>query len=585
MAKKTTKTIRTETFSCKYGTVRISLSETVWKNGKKRLTAKVVEAEQNSLIGENRSPTVDKADDLTQKRVQVCNRVLEVVNALYDEAHPTPSLEDLFYSRGKNTKDLTLWYDLCPPSWKAPRTKDQALRYFIRHALQPVSNAVKTGVYGTDVAQRIANDILSDVLRNQTIPYADDSDASASSLYIYDQTARLAAAKTQANINIRNSNSLFAALRDSADNPNIYPVIALPSFDDALRIPIEQCKALPPDVLTTLAQACFQTSALNPLSLGTLIMMCGLVRTAEAVCPKYGEILLQDGYAIYGVIWQANGCLRIAQLKTDSSYRLVVLPYFVVVCLERRRAHLRLNGYSDEEINQMYVVSDPDDPYLPAKPGKLSAHIRKVISLIGRFDSEYWTSTQQLMMQEPDPVPEYARSQDLMAYILRRTGCTYLCNCAGLDPRLVDVMMGHQLRRSDTHMVDMLKDENLWSVIADHMECLVFDPQYTRNPAFFPRTYPTKTDSVPHRRVKIHISNEMIRCGKIVFSVESLLPEDLTVTVPNHATIHLNASTALAHDSIKYPIICEQLDLSFHKTCRETAKKIIDNNREVFQYG
>lgn len=582
---KTKKVSPIELLKTKYAIVAIQITETPWKNDIKTVAAEVVSAEEEQLIGEKRAIVVKKSDDLFQKRIQIRNRLREALDEICEVSHGEPSFDELFWSHAKDLRDPSVWYDLCPPNWRSDRnTKTPAIRYFALHALAPVSNAIKDGVYGPDVAQRVANEILDDVLKNQRARSGASKDGDKEETESI-KRLKQAGAKALANQHIRECNELFSRLRDQADYPDAYPYIYLPLFDGALHIPPEQCKALAPETLVKFAALLRLSVARNPLSFGGVLMMCSMVRTSEAVCPKFKEILLLDGYAVYGVIWQSDGSARIADLKTESSYRLVVLPRFAVDCLEMRRCQLKLQGYSDAEIDEMYVVAAPDDPYKPAKPGRLSAYIRVLLSMAGDLESDFWGSANELMLAEPDPVPAYAKNPELVAYILRRSACSYLCNCAGCDPRIVDVMMGHLLRRADFFMVDKIKSEDMWKVIADHMECIVYDPKHSANPAYMARTLTEeKQYGVPHRRVRVRITKDMIRDGRVTFSVETLRSDDISVTVPENVADTNYSATRLIHDDVKYPSIWEELDQAFFDRCINQATRIFEENKKDFNY-
>ena len=74
----------------------------------------------------------------------------------------------------------------------------------------------------------------------------------------------------------------------------------------------------------------------NGLSLGGILMLLGMARTAEACAPKFGEIVLRDDYAVIAIVWQADGTTRIADLKTDNSYRLIILPKIAAEAIRLR---------------------------------------------------------------------------------------------------------------------------------------------------------------------------------------------------------------------------------------------------------
>ena len=97
------------------------------------------------------------------------------------------------------------------------------------------------------------------------------------------------------------------------------------------------------------------------------------------------------------------------------------------------------------------------------------------------------------MQVEPDMDDGGNALTDVTAYLLRRSGCTYLCNCASVplpDGRsvmphgLVDALMGHRLRNEDAWWADWIKREDNWPVIAQVLEGIILDPDHSAHPAF-----------------------------------------------------------------------------------------------------
>lgn len=102
-----------------------------------------------------------------------------------------------------------------------------------------------------------------------------------------------------------------------------------------LILPRDRAKSVAPEAeqqkyigeaATVLTVATLRRLVGNGLSLGGILMLLGMARTAEACAPKFGEIVLRDDYAVIAIVWQADGTTRIADLKTDNSYRLIILP-------------------------------------------------------------------------------------------------------------------------------------------------------------------------------------------------------------------------------------------------------------------
>lgn len=573
----------TESMTTKYGKVTITLKETAWKNDLKTITVVVQDADEEiqQVIGMTRKVKASKSDDLSQKRNQARFRVREAIEEALKDSFQQPTLLEFFLSRIGPENDLHMLYSLCSPNWRQDTTKDSNLTYFRRHALEPISKAIEENSYGPDTVKQVAADILADVQANQCKRHR-HAEASQDETQISTDTSAKQKAIELANQHIRDCNTLFASLRDEMLYPDTIPFIYIPPFvGNEKSMYHEQCKALPPKTLIITAALLRLSLHDNPLSMGGIIMMTALLRTAEAVCPKYKEILMMGNYAVYGVVWQGNGTVRIADLKTDNSYRLVVLPYFAVHCLQARRKMLHQQGYDDREIDKMYVVCSPNDPYRPANPNRLSAYLRKILALSG-CSEEFWDATQDLMTLEPDPVPAYAKYPELSAYVFRRSGCSYLCNCTGTSPVLVDIIMGHMLSRKDADQRDYMKNEDNWQKVADRMECIVYDPRYSANPAFLPCE-----SSIPgalHKRVKIEITEEMIRDGKVTLSVQTARTDDVYLTIPQGVKEDCTMVADPAPQS-PYPYINEFLDQAFFDQNIAAAETIYNQNKEVLFHG
>lgn len=107
-------------------------------------------------------------------------------------------------------------------------------------------------------------------------------------------------------------------------------------------------------------------------------MLLGMARTAEACAPKFGEIVLRDDYAVIAIVWQADGTTRIADLKTDNSYRLIILPKIAAEAIRARMAYLRELGYTEEQIRDMPAVSAERNPTTQASPAALRAFLLSI---------------------------------------------------------------------------------------------------------------------------------------------------------------------------------------------------------------
>lgn len=239
------------------------------------------------------------------------------------------------------------------------------------------------------------------------------------------------------------------------------------------------------EAATVLTVATLRRLVGNGLSLGGILMLLGLARTAEACAPKFGEVVLRDDYAVIAIIWQADGTARVADLKTDSSYRLIILPQIAAEAIRARMAYLRGLGYTDAQIQDMPVVSSERDATTQARPAELSAFLLGILTRTMHPDDDYWDTVKMQMTQEPDMDAYGIPSTDVTAYIARRSRCSELCNGCGMDPLLVDAMMGHAPPKGDTANRDnYLRQPDNWPIVASMTERIVYDPERTTNPAF-----------------------------------------------------------------------------------------------------
>lgn len=236
---------------------------------------------------------------------------------------------------------------------------------------------------------------------------------------------------------------------------------------------------------TILTITALQKAVENGLSLGGIFMLEGMARTAEACAPRFGEIHLGDNYAVIPIVWQADGTVRVEDLKTDDSYRLVVLPRLAAEAIRARMAYLRSQGYTEKQIWEMPAVSSERDPTTQARPAALSAFLLQILTKHLNLDDVYWDSLKTQMAEEPDMDANGMPTTDITAYIARRSRCTELCNGCGINPLLVDAMMGHAPPRSSSeNWADYLRRPDSWPIIAHMLERVVHDPECTTNPAF-----------------------------------------------------------------------------------------------------
>jgi len=535
------------------------------KTKKRKIVASVDRCADFDVKQMTATIVVKSEEDIAVAEMQARARLTNKINTYYADTLPAlDTLAAIYDAKLSVDGSHAEWYSLCPVTWRSDATRSQRLKYFRKHFLGPVSMAWAENAFGTSTEDSIRAEILETVGKN--IERRSGSAGEKSDDRV----------KGQANKHIEDCNLLYEAFRAAHPEGNRFPDVRLQLFDLGRNIRPEQCKALEWEVLITLAALFRLDIPVTPLSLGGVLMMCGLLRTAEATAPKYGDLLIFDDYAIYGVIWQSDGTTRIADLKTDNSYRLVVLPKFAVDCILARKQYLLDAGWSGEEINRSYVVSARDDIFAPASPHQLSAYVKSLLSEIG-CDEYFWAAAAELMATEPDFLPDGSKLMDLACYVLRRSGCTYLCNCAGIDPRIVDVMMGHVLREQDRAILKTVKIEDQWAIIADHLECVVLDPAHSAHPAYAPRKMmDAANDSgqkVAHSKFCFNVTPEIASAGEITIVIETLKCDEIEIGLPTHASMGRIERTPVTQKKA-YPALTERLDEQGFAVCIAAAKKI-----------
>lgn len=351
---------------------------------------------------------------------------------------------------------------LCPPKALAASTRKQALSYFR-------SFCAAIDASGIAIRQDSVEDIVR-LIRDMTESRKKSKGNAATEKTILRH--------------IREIEWQLDRLAEIRPDAPIKPLILPRDRAESVTPEAEQHKYIGADA-TVLAVAALRRLVENGLALGGILMLLGMARTAEACAPKFGEVVLRDDYAVIAIIWQADGTARVADLKTDSSYRLIILPQIAAEAIRARMAYLRGLGYTDAQIQDMPVVSSERDATTQARPAELSAFLLGILTRTMHPDDDYWDTVKMQMTQEPDMDAYGIPSTDVTAYIARRSRCSELCNGCGMDPLLVDAMMGHAPPKGDTANRDSyLRQPDNWPIVASMTERIVYDPERTTNPAF-----------------------------------------------------------------------------------------------------
>jgi len=238
--------------------------------------------------------------------------------------------------------------------------------------------------------------------------------------------------------------------------------------------------------------------------------------------------------------------------------------------------YLKEQGYSEAEIQTMYMVSAPHNPTKMANPQMLSAYLRELLTLAGCGES-HWKGIDALMEAEPDRDWMGQKSRDATAYTLRRDGCTVCCNVCGMDPNLVDVLMGHKLSRycHDDWEAYHRRPDN-WPVIAKQLERMVYHPNFSNHPAFSPLPLRCGDEIVRNdgqMAFRVLADPAEAAAVEVELTIETLERNDvLTILTPGRGAILRNEAMLL--NTLTSQPIGEIFDRAFYQQCIQLAQQI-----------
>lgn len=453
-----------EIFPTVLSNIKAVINEQRYTDGSVRLSGYLADARTGIRLDQDISGNIKVR---TFNQIPDKRRILIArLTASYQQAtttRPTVALSSTPYTQAYNALSPAQRQQVLSPTWRAESTRRQALAYYVGTFLPLLDT------YGLALDAEDAHAIVADLQRT-----AEQHGNHAGNTYTTQRTTIRHA---------QQCNYMYQAMRRMLPDYAL-PDLMLPVPARPKSIQSEQCKALSLDIRIKLATALL-TLIPNGLAMGGILMMTSMLRTAEACAPRFGDILFSECYAVYGVIWQTQGGLRIADLKNDSSYRPIILPQYAVDALRLRMTWLRNRGYTEEQISAMPVVSTPNDPTTMADPKALSSYIRQILIALG-YNDEFWAAVDTLMQTEPDH-DEVGTGvlMDPTAYLLRRAGCTLYCN-VGLDPHLVDALMGHKIKNDPDNWISKIRRPDCWSEIAAQMARAVFHPQHSNHPLISP---------------------------------------------------------------------------------------------------
>ncbi len=436
------------------------------KNGQVKMSGVLVDSRTHIRLDEDirTTKTVPSTADIDIAAGQMIATMVQRYHALASKGKCPAGASEKRYTSAYALLNEDELRQLILPGWRAESTKKQGIAYF-KSYLALLDTYCDRDPDATD-----REEIL------QKLQTAAEEHGN------HRGNPNLTAKKVE--IHAKAVNAQYAVFRELVPQLAL-PEIVLPLPQGVSCTMEEQVKALSTEVRVKLSTLLLRLIE-NGLAAGAVIMLCGMARTAEACAPLFGEILLKGDFAVYAILTQANGrAVRIDDLKTDSAYRLIILPKFAVDAILARKQYLNKLGYSDAEIQKMPVVSSPRNPAKMASPDELSAFVRELLIMLGH-EADYWKSAEALMEVEPDRDDSGRRERDPSAYVLRRNACTLLCNVAGLDPDLVDALMGHKLLAGSVRWDRFIRRPDNWAQLANQMERIVYHPEHSANPALRP---------------------------------------------------------------------------------------------------
>lgn len=484
------------------------------------------------------------------------------------EADYRPQREHIDYAQAYGNLPDDVKHQLCPAQWRAESTRRAALTYYERRSI-PVLQRILDCIDDPSTLEEAQRAYLALARKN-----TDRGEANA---------------LMTANKHITEANLLYESSRYVLPQYDL-PPIEIPLFITESIVPPEQAKALPRDDLVRLAELIRLDSSKTPLAAGAALMLCCLLRPAE-VCPKYGEIVDCDNFGVYAAVHNVFNGERVSTMKTSNAYRQVILPKYVMDIVRDSREVLCSQGYSCEEIKDAYIVHHHQDIRRPTDPRDISSYVKNKLELLG-YNSDYWLGMELVVQAEPDMDDGGNALTDVTAYLLRRSGCTYLCNCASVplpDGRsvmphgLVDALIGHRLRNEDAWWADWIKREDNWPVIAQVLEGIILDPDHSAHPAFA-SALPIVSPQVCHVTQSYVVPQSALPGSTITITVRCHDCDRVDVRLPKHVQLareNGKSRTTLSLQQSNMPDVQEIIETDYYDALKRSAGSIHRKVKEL----
>lgn len=434
------------------------------KNGKTTLYAYPIHGATLQRIGDKRyQTTAATAADIPRCENELAVKVAaEYRSRRNTEAVKTQGRDGYFSRIFIELEDTSL---LCSDSW-GQRTRHLALTYFSRQVLPRMDQ------YGPSIGLADASQIYNDLVTQAVVSKRGNRDM---------ETARRSVAAEW-----QQAQTIYANMRVLLPDHDLPDLAFTPQTS---HVQAEMVKALPDKTRVTLAALC-RLRIREPVTMAVVLMLVAGLRPAEAAAALMGDICDRGEYGTYTVLYQAQNGERVPLLKTDNSYRTVVITAYGMAMYRLRAEYLRGQGYSEQQIAQMPCGGSPNHPAALATSSQISAAGKALLDLAG-YSKDAWLAVAELMAQEPDE----ADGKELCgysAYVLRRDYCTRAVQICGMEAEKIDYLLGHKSKQKNYDY----NNAEVQAQIAHQLERYVFDPKYSSNPAFFSRTLAEKANYI-----------------------------------------------------------------------------------------
>ena len=237
----------------------------------------------------------------------------------------------------------------------------------------------------------------------------------------------------------RESNEILEYCRKT-DPESVWPAYPIPYAPSISTGSIELLKVMPWEryikCLVLLYRACM---ARIPEAFACTGCATVGMRIGESCAPKLGQFEFNDDAGRYYVGHQIDKTNQLTdKLKNIYSYRYI--PVFGVFrdIYNLRKNQLKSDGFSEAEINEAFLASDPNSLQTPVKRSRVQRFVKKLLFLTGISREEI-----ELISASAGGEAGNDSDHDFTSHFFRRVFATYAAN-GGLLLKEVDATLGHE---------------------------------------------------------------------------------------------------------------------------------------------